>query len=185
MARQMIVRGVITYLAVLVFAIVVDVGRTMGQSKPTPSFDFGKLADDYFAPLVAGKRANAAVVVFTNKERVIFSKTYGPVDFDRSIWRAASVSKALTAIAIVRLVEEGRVDLDSDVNRYLKTFKIPSSLLLSGNCLSTDRVWTTASLAMVFEMVINRPCGCSCNKSCPRASTLQAMSNSIRTTAMV
>jgi len=77
--------------------------------------------------LIADKRANAVAVVFTNRERVTFSKTYGPVDFDRSIWRAASVSKALTAIAVMRLAEEGRVDLDGDVNRYLKTFKIPAT----------------------------------------------------------
>lgn len=127
MARQRIVRSVIRYLAVFVFSIVVNVSWTKGQSKPTPPVDFGKLADDYFAPLLAGKKANAAAVVFTDKETVIFSKTYGPVDFDRSIWRAASVSKALTAIAVMRLVEEGRVNLDADVNRYLKTFKIPAT----------------------------------------------------------
>src|SRR6267154_1381525 len=127
MARQGIVRSIVPYLAIFVLTIVVNVGRTTGQSKPTPSVDFGKLADDYFAPLVASKRANAAAVVLTNREGVTFSKTYGPVDFDRSIWRAASVSKALTAIAVMRLVEEGRVDLDADVNRYLKTFKIPAT----------------------------------------------------------
>src|SRR5258707_10796 len=127
MARKRIVRRVVPYLAVFVFSIVANVGRTMGQSKSTPSVDFGKLADDYFAPLIADKRANAAAVVCTNREGVTFSRTYGPVDFDRSIWRAASVSKALTAIAVMRLIEEGRVDLDGDVNRYLKTFKIPAT----------------------------------------------------------
>src|SRR5260221_2253644 len=125
MARQRIVRSVVPCLAVFAFSIVVNVGRTIEQSKPTPSVDFGKLADDYFAPLIADKRANAVAVVFTNRERVIFSKTYGPADFDRSIWRAASVSKALTAIAVMRLVEEGTVDLDTDVNPHLKTFRNP------------------------------------------------------------
>src|SRR5260370_984941 len=102
-------------------------GWRRGESEASSRVDFGKLADVFFAPLIAGKKANAAAVVFTDKETVIFSKTYGPVDFDRSIWRAASVSKALTAIAVMRLVEEGRVDLDADVNRYLKTFKIPAT----------------------------------------------------------
>jgi CubicO group peptidase (beta-lactamase class C family) len=127
MARQRIVRRVVPYVAVFVFSVVVNAGQAAGQSKPTPSVDFGKLADDYFVPLIADKSANAVAVVFTNRERVTFSKTYGPVDFDRSIWRAASVSKALTAIAVMRLVEEGTVDLDGDVNRYLKTFKIPAT----------------------------------------------------------
>src|SRR6266481_5812526 len=122
MARERIVRSVIRYLAIFVFSIVVNVGWTKGQSKPTPPVDFGKLADDYFAPLIAGKKANAAAVVFTDKETVIFSKTYGPVDFDRSIWRAASVSKALTAIAVMEDVTGERFEdhMSANVLRPLK-----------------------------------------------------------------
>jgi CubicO group peptidase (beta-lactamase class C family) len=91
------------------------------------SVDLNKLADDYFSPLIANKRVNAAAVIVTDKEKPIFSKVYGPVGLDRSVWRAASVSKALTAIAVMQLVEEGKVGLDTDVNRYLKSFQISAT----------------------------------------------------------
>jgi CubicO group peptidase (beta-lactamase class C family) len=92
-----------------------------------PPVDLNKLADDYFNPLIANKRVQASAVIITDKQRPIFSKSYGPVDLDHSLWRVASVSKALTAIALMQLVEQGKVDLDTDVNRYLKSFQIPGT----------------------------------------------------------
>jgi len=51
--------------------------------------------------------------------------TYGDMRRE-SLWRAASTTKALTALAILRLAETGRVDLDADVNRYLKRIQVPT-----------------------------------------------------------
>src|SRR6267378_3827752 len=125
MARQRTVRTIAIYFVAILLSMTFGQSRTDGQAKPTRSIDLSKLADDSFGPLTISKRVNAAVVTVTDKERPVFSKVYGPVDLDRSIWRVASVSKALTAIAVMRLVEERTVDLDTDVNRYLKTFQIP------------------------------------------------------------
>jgi CubicO group peptidase (beta-lactamase class C family) len=47
--------------------------------------------------------------------------------FPDSLWRAASTSKALTAVGIMRLVEGGQLDLDVDVNHYLRTLKVPAT----------------------------------------------------------
>jgi len=127
MARKRTAGSFFYFLAVIVPLFVANTGSTLGQAKPTPSPDLGKLADDYFGPLVADKRVHAAAVLFADKGGVILSKTYGPIDLDQSIWRAASFSKALTAIAVMRLVELGKVDLEADVNRYLKTFKVPAT----------------------------------------------------------
>ena len=69
----------------------------------------------------------AAAVVVIDKDKPIFSLAYGSGDLKSSVWRVASVSKALTAIAIMRLVEERKVDLDTDVNRYLKSFQVPAT----------------------------------------------------------
>lgn len=51
--------------------------------------------------------------------------TYGDMRRE-SLWRAASTTKALTALAVLRLVETGRVDFDGDVNRYLKRIQVPT-----------------------------------------------------------
>jgi CubicO group peptidase (beta-lactamase class C family) len=127
MTGQKTVRTIVSYVVAVVFSMAAGPSRTAGQGKPTRSTDLSKLADDYFGPLVANKRVTAAAVIVTDKERPAFSKVYGPIDLERSVWRAASVSKALTAIAVMRLVEQGKVELDTDVNRYLKTFQIPST----------------------------------------------------------
>ncbi|WP_051640112.1 serine hydrolase [Cellulomonas sp. URHE0023] len=41
-----------------------------------------------------------------------------PVDADRTLFRAGSVSKMFTATAVMQLVEQGKVDLDTDVEQY-------------------------------------------------------------------
>jgi CubicO group peptidase (beta-lactamase class C family) len=108
-------------------SIATSPSRTAAQDKPTRSIDLSKVADDYFGPLVANKRVTAAAVIVTDKEKPVFSKLYGPIDLERSVWRVASVSKAVTAIAVMRLVEQRKVDLEKDVNRYLRTFQVPST----------------------------------------------------------
>ena len=42
-----------------------------------------------------------------------------PVDPEETLFRAASVSKLFTATAMMRLVQEGEVDLDTDIGEYL------------------------------------------------------------------
>lgn len=45
----------------------------------------------------------------------------------RTLFQAASISKPVTALAALHLVQAGKLDLDADVNRYLKTWKIPAN----------------------------------------------------------
>jgi CubicO group peptidase (beta-lactamase class C family) len=42
------------------------------------------------------------------------------------VWPIASITKTVTALAVLQLVDQGRVGLDVDVNRYLKRLKVPS-----------------------------------------------------------
>ena len=51
----------------------------------------------------------------------------GPHVTTDTLFNAASMSKPLTAMAVMRLVQDGRIDLDADVNSYLKSWKIPSN----------------------------------------------------------
>lgn len=48
----------------------------------------------------------------------------GPVDPDRTLFRVGSVSKVVTAIAVLQQVEQGRIDLDADIRQYLD-FPLP------------------------------------------------------------
>lgn len=44
-----------------------------------------------------------------------------------TLFQAASISKPVTALGVLRSVEKRKLDLDADVNRYLKTWKIPTN----------------------------------------------------------
>jgi CubicO group peptidase (beta-lactamase class C family) len=78
-----------------------------------------------------GDVAGAVVAVVKNGD-VIFAKGYGfadvkkhkPVDAERTMFRPGSISKLFTWTAVMQLVEQGKLDLDHDVNEYLD-FKIP------------------------------------------------------------
>jgi CubicO group peptidase (beta-lactamase class C family) len=49
-----------------------------------------------------------------------------PVNAD-TVFQAASISKPVSALALLRLVEAGKLSLDQDVNEMLKTWKIPEN----------------------------------------------------------
>lgn len=74
-----------------------------------------------------------AVVVVVKDGQVLTQRGFGyadvakrtPVDPERTLFRPGSVSKLFTWTAVMQQVEEGKIDLDADVNTYLD-FKIPA-----------------------------------------------------------
>ena len=83
------------------------------------------------AALARGEIAGAVVVVVKDGQ-VLVEKGYGtsdvatgaPVDPKKTGFRPGSVSKLFTWTAVMQLVEQGKLDLDADINTYLD-FKIP------------------------------------------------------------
>ena len=73
-----------------------------------------------------------AVVVVVKDGKVLVEKGYGfsdvdkraPVDPKTTLFRPGSVSKLLTWTAVMQQVELGKLDLDTDINKYLD-FKMP------------------------------------------------------------
>ena len=74
-----------------------------------------------------------AVVVVVKDGQVLFAKGYGfadvksrkPVSVDDTLFRPGSISKTFTWTAVMQLVEQGKIDLDRDVNDYID-FRIPA-----------------------------------------------------------
>jgi CubicO group peptidase (beta-lactamase class C family) len=75
-----------------------------------------------------------AAVSVVKDGRVFFAKGYGyadlenslPVDPEETAFRIGSTTKLLTWTAVMQLVEQGKLDLDADVNTYLD-FSIPDT----------------------------------------------------------
>jgi CubicO group peptidase (beta-lactamase class C family) len=89
--------------------------------------------DGLMTGLIAAGEFPGATVVIIQDGKITLKAGYGfadirartPVDPDRTRFRVASISKLFTATAIMQLVEQGKVDLNADVNTYLTGFKIP------------------------------------------------------------
>lgn len=54
-------------------------------------------------------------------------QTGGPPVTTSTVFCVGSISKAVTAIGVLRLAQEGKIDLDRDVNAYLKRWKVPTN----------------------------------------------------------
>ncbi len=73
-----------------------------------------------------------ATIAVVKDGKLIFAKGYGfsdvekrtPVTADSTLFRPGSISKLFTWTSVLQLAEQGKVDLDRDVNEYLN-FKIP------------------------------------------------------------
>ena len=79
---------------------------------------------------IESKELPAFSIAIVDDQRVAWSDGFGFQDAAKevpatasTVYRAGSVSKLFTDIAILQLVEEGRLDLDEPVQRYLPNFQ--------------------------------------------------------------
>jgi CubicO group peptidase (beta-lactamase class C family) len=108
----------------------------------TASFRAIAAPDDAFAValqermpgLLATNRVPGAVVSYIKNGEVAWTKAFGVANLQTGtpmqpdmVFNHASDSKVLTAWGIMRLVEQGKMQLDAPANRYLKRWKIRST----------------------------------------------------------
>ena len=89
-----------------------------------------KASDDYFKPLLASGRITAAACVIVDGDNPPVVKLYGPVSSQSTLWRVASVSKVFTAIAIMQLAQQGKLQLEGIAS--LLTNLRPAGRAISG-----------------------------------------------------
>ena len=86
---------------------------------------------------------NAVSIAVIKDYKVEWVKAYGYADFSekklattQTLFQAASISKSINSLGILKLVEEGKLGLDNDINNYLKTWKFPYDSLSNGKKIS-------------------------------------------------
>ncbi len=102
---------------------------TAGSTDPAEVETF---FDNYLTAQMTANHVAGATVAVVKDGRVLFTKGYGyadvaqniPVDPEKTVFILGSLSKIFTWTAVMQLVEQGKLDLDADVNTYLD-FKIP------------------------------------------------------------
>jgi CubicO group peptidase (beta-lactamase class C family) len=73
-------------------------------------------------------------IAVVNHGRIEWARGFGVKEWgkpdpvtEETIFQAGSISKPIFAMAVMRLVQDGKLDLDEDVNRYLKSWKVPAN----------------------------------------------------------
>src|SRR5215472_14464465 len=121
-----------------------NVPAVMPQPSPVPELtkaDFETFLDAMIPSQLRNRNITGAVVSVVKEGQVLFQKGYGyadveekkPVLPDQTLFRPGSISKLFTATAVMQLVEQGKLDLDRDINDYLdftipKTYPQPTTL---------------------------------------------------------
>ncbi|HEX5182235.1 MAG TPA: serine hydrolase domain-containing protein [Allosphingosinicella sp.] len=99
---------------------------------PLTAEDVNVWLDGYMPGALRTADIPGAVVVVVKDGKILTARGFGyanvdkkiPVDPDKTLFRPGSVSKLVTWTAVMQLVEQHKLDLDTDVNTYLD-FKIP------------------------------------------------------------
>jgi CubicO group peptidase (beta-lactamase class C family) len=75
-----------------------------------------------------------AALVVVHDGKIVHGRGYGHSDLEshriadaNSVWPIASITKVLTSIGVMQLVESKKISLDTDVNTYLKRVKVPNT----------------------------------------------------------
>ncbi|OBA04294.1 serine hydrolase [Paenibacillus polymyxa] len=118
-----------TFLAVL-FLWNLLIGSVWAADSITPN-SVEKAVDDMMSTELEKLHIPGAAVVVTQEDHILFSKGYGYADLERkkafdpakTIVRVGSLTKSFSASVTMQLVEQNKLDLNEDVNRYLHSYQ--------------------------------------------------------------
>ena len=111
----------------------VSITPTTGQG-PTDPAELETFLNDFFATTMKEYHIAGAAVAVVKDGKLFFTKGYGykdiehgiPIDPEETMFRIGSNTKPFTWTAVMQLAEQGKVDLDADVNTYLD-FRVPDT----------------------------------------------------------
>ena len=101
----------------------------------TDPADLEAFFDGAISGQLESKHIAGGVVAVVADGKLVFTKGYGyadvetrqKVDPEKTLFRIGSTTKLFTWTAVMQQVEDGNLDLNTDVNTYLKNVKIPST----------------------------------------------------------
>ena len=121
----------ITGLFILTLAVGFGATTSFGQAAPsvasTPSWK-AEVVRIVAETLEAGRVPGATLAVAKDGQ-VVLEKAFGTADIENDVpvrtttrFRTASIAKPMTAVAVLRLAEQGKIDLDAPIRTYVPTF---------------------------------------------------------------
>ncbi len=86
--------------------------------------------DHYFEKLVKEDKIPGAVALIRKNNEIVYNKAFGYADVENKlefsknhIFRIASMTKAVTSLGVLMLLEENKFDLDDPIENYIPSFK--------------------------------------------------------------
>ena len=116
-------------IPLLVFAIC-----NFGQAQSAlDSLDVHSFMDGVIETHLRDKHIAGATVCVVKNGKILLAKGYGfsnvkkqtPVIAGETLFRIGSISKLFVWTSVMQLVQQGKLDLNADINKYLKDFQIP------------------------------------------------------------
>jgi len=111
---------------VSVGVVLITASACSSALSPADPTDIGAWAEVYQVPGASVAVIRDFQVAGTEVHGVKSRDTMEPVT-DETLFQAASISKSVTAMGVMSLVQEGVVSLDRDVNDYLTSWKVPDN----------------------------------------------------------
>lgn len=119
-------------LLLVSLALLVTAGTAAQGTAGDHADEITRFLDDHLPRQLAEHDIPGAAVAVTSGQGTLVSRGYGvadpqtnsSVDPQRTVFAPASVAKPVTATAALRLVQDGELDLDADVNRYLDDVEV-------------------------------------------------------------
>lgn len=106
-----------------------------------------KRIDQMLSTLVTEKKIPGAVALIVRNGKIVYHQSFGFSDMEskttlkkNDIFRIASMSKAITSLAVMMLFEEGKFQLDDPVSRFIPEFRNPNVLVRLN---WSDTTWST------------------------------------------
>ena len=113
-------------LALLLFVGTARVEAQAPPHVPGSNQHVGADLDTFFVNTLASQKYVALGASIVKKDRIVWEGYYGYADREKgvplakeNIYKLLSLSKTVTACAVMMLYERGKLNLDEDVNRYL------------------------------------------------------------------
>ncbi|MCK4471523.1 MAG: beta-lactamase family protein [Anaerolineae bacterium] len=143
-------------ILILVFLAILPLSACGRQQTVQPGTldEFTEQLDTMLPGLLQEYRVPGAAVALVHNGEVAWVQGYGLANEDtgtpvtaETVFQVASISKSVTAWGVMRLVEEGRIDLDAPVEQYLTSWHLPPSEFDHGGVTVRRLLSHTAGLA--------------------------------------
>lgn len=121
----------------LILAFIVYVNDSYGAKSPNSEISVGEFTlylDERITRIMGNYDIPGVSIAMIHEREMVWSNAYGYADVEAgremtvdTVCRVESISKSVTAWGVMKLLEDGQIQLDEPVDQYLANWEIPKS----------------------------------------------------------